>query len=58
MANLPPKPNWADAPDWAVSIGICEFDEYEHFGEWCWCNGINTNGFSNVELRPASVTPC
>jgi hypothetical protein len=45
------KPSWGDAPDWANSLGICDFD-VEYKGEWCWCGGTNPSGFICVEQRP------
>ena len=45
------KPSWDDAPDWANSLGICNFD-VEYKGEWCWCGGTNPSGFICVEERP------
>lgn len=45
------KPSWDDAPEWANSLGICNFD-VEYKGEWCWCGGTNPSGFICVEERP------
>jgi len=45
------KPSWENAPDWANSLGICNFD-VEYKGEWCWCGGTNPSGFICVEQRP------
>jgi hypothetical protein len=45
------KPEWKNAPDWANSLGIADFD-CNYKGEWCWCNGTAPTGFKNIELRP------
>jgi hypothetical protein len=49
------KPDWKDAPDWANSLGIADFD-CDYKGEWCWCGGTSPTGFIDVELRPEPLT--
>ncbi len=46
------KPEWKDAPTFAVALGVCQIPGDDSYGEWCWLGGVAPKNFSNIELRP------
>lgn len=50
------KPSWDDAPEWAMSLGVADWD-CDYKGQWCWICDPNPSYFSHVEQRPLDSFP-